>query len=505
MIFHNPVLPGFYPDPSVCRANGKYYLACSSFEFYPGVPLFESDDLVHWRPIGHALTAPAQARLAAVAPSRGIWAPTLRWHDGLFYLATVNMDGGGNFFVTARDPRGPWSDPVYVPMKSIDPSLFFEDGKLYFMTPQTKTPGAVRGIYMAQIDPATGRLLTGERLLWQGSGGKCLEAPHLYHIGDYYYLMAAEGGTEYGHGITIARSRALWGPYDGCPDNPIVTNRDDHDNPLQCAGHGDLVETPDGGWAMVLLASRWGSKWHSHIGRETCLLPLHWQDGWPRPANGGRCLHEQEDAAWLTAPAAAAAPGFCLDTRAAHWDRDFAFLRQREPGAYRPDPETGGLTLRGGAPLSTSLTPVWIGHRQQLMQGTCSVQLAFDPPEGAEAGLTLYLSPHYHFDLAARRQGGQAQLLLRQTAGPCLSAVTACVPLPAGPLTLTVQATPTRYRFSAADGRGMRVELGEAETRLLSNELAKLFTGVFFGLYCQDPAGRAEASFTQFRCVPQEL
>lgn len=503
MKFHNPVLPGFYPDPSVCRVDGTYYMVCSTFEFFPGVPIFRSKDLVNWEQIGHCLTRPEQAKLAKVAPSRGIWAPTIRWHDGRFYVSTVNMDGGGNFFVTAEDPAGPWSDPVYVSMKSIDPSMFFEDGKTYFMTPQTKTKGAVRGIYMAEIDPADGRLLTEERLLWQGSGGKCLEAPHLYHIGEYYYLTAAEGGTEYGHGVTIARSRSVWGPYEGCPDNPIITNRDDHDNPLQCAGHGDLIETPDGGWAIVLLAGRWGSKWHNHIGRETCLVPLVWENGWPHPANGTHHLLPVEEAPWLKTPQAPC-PGFALDVRSDGWADAFAFLRRYDPDACRPDRETGELVLRGGQDLSEGLTPSWFGHRQQHMRCTCGASLRFCPEGAAEAGLTVYLAPRYHFDLAVRRDGGAPVLELRQTVGEYLSAVTARIPLPGGPVRLAVKALPTEYRFFVQTQDGA-IELGRAETKLISNETAKLFTGAFFALYCSDPERKALARFSDFACTPNEI
>lgn len=501
MKFANPIVPGFYPDPSVCQANGKYYLVCSSFEFYPGIPIFESPDLIHWTQIGHCLTTPAQTKLTNVAPSRGIWAPTIRWHDGLFYVATVNMDGGGNFFVTAPDPRGPWSSPIYVPMKSIDPSLFFEDGRVYFMTPQTKTPGATRGIYMAQIDPRDGHLLTKEHLLWQGSGGKCLEAPHLYHIGDYYYLIAAEGGTEYGHSVTIARSHTLWGPYEGCPNNPIVTNRDDHDNPLQCAGHGDLIQTPDGSWAMVLLASRWGSKWHNHIGRETCLLPLIWEDGWPRATNGGHNLHQVEDASWLTIPQDLPTP-YELDLHQKDWQLPFAFLRRKEEGDYEVDPNTNSLILHGRGSLDESWTPTLLGYRQRWLNSMCEVNLAFCPTGAAEAGLTLYLSPQYHVDLAVCIHSGMPQVILRQTVGSCLTAVSAAISLPKGSLTLKIETTPTRYHFYVIDTMQNQLFLGSTETRMLSNELAKLFTGVMFGLYCQDPAQQAKAYFSNFRYIP---
>ncbi|MEG2166421.1 MAG: family 43 glycosylhydrolase, partial [Ruthenibacterium sp.] len=259
--------------------------------------------------------------------------------------------------------------PVYVPMKSIDPSLFFENNRCYFMTPQTKHAGETRGIYMAEIDCLTGALRSEERLLWQGSGGKCLEAPHLYHINAWYYLFAAEGGTEYGHCVTVARSRTLWGPYESCAQNPMITNRDDHDNPLQCAGHGDLVKAPDGSWAMVLLASRWSTKWHSQIGRETCLVPIVWKDEWPCLARGDHHLHAAVSLPWRHEPQHLP-HDFHADFTTPDWDLSLNFLRNPDFSRYRRNRADNSVTLRGAAPLSEIGSPTFIGHRQQWMSCT---------------------------------------------------------------------------------------------------------------------------------------
>lgn len=437
--------------------------------------------------------------LQDVAPSRGIWAPTIRFYNDTFYVASVNMDGGGNFFVTAKNPAGPWSKPVYVPMKSIDPNLFFENDKLYFMTPQTKSKGSVRGIYMAEINPITGQLKTEERLLWQGSGGKCLEGPHLYHIGEWYYLLAAEGGTKYGHMITVSRSKSLWGPYESCPTNPIITNRDDHDNPLQCTGHGDLVQSPDGSWAMVLLASRWGTKWHSQLGRETCIVPIAWEDGWPRLSSGGHNVHVQQNIPWLKYPQISNT-GFSIDFSKKTWDFSLNFLRHPNQSAYQTNP-CGSLILRGGTSLSELGSPTFIGHRQQLMSCRCSVNMKFTPQNKAEAGLTVYLSHRYHFDFAKKLENGQPVIILRQTVGKYLSTVTAQIPATDSELTLIVESVPAEYRFFISQGGAEPVLLGCAEARLISNELAKLFTGVYFGLYCVDEIGDSFAVFQNFECI----
>ena len=245
--YRNPVLPGFYPDPSVCRVGEDYYLVTSTFEFFPGVPVFHSRDLVHWEQIGHALTRASQLPLREAPPSGGIYAPTIRYHDGVFYMVTTNVSYGGNFYVTATDPAGPWSDPIYVDQAGIDPSLLFDDdGKVYFLS---NGNGCMS---ICEIDIRTGEKLAPTRPSWRGTGGRYPEAPHLYKIDGLYYLMIAEGGTEYGHMETIARSISPYGPWEPSPRNPILTNRNTEQNmPIQGTGHADLVQTQNGDWYAV--------------------------------------------------------------------------------------------------------------------------------------------------------------------------------------------------------------------------------------------------------------
>jgi xylan 1,4-beta-xylosidase len=203
--YSNPVVAGFYPDPSVCRVGDDYYLVTSTFEYFPGVPVFHSKDLIHWTQIGHCLTRASQLPLANCAASGGIYAPTIRYHKGLFYMTTTHVTGGGNFYVTAKDPAGEWSDPVYVKQGGIDPTIFFDGDKTYFLS-------TADGITMSEMDLSTGQLTGLPRVIWRGTGGRYPEGPHLYKKDGYYYLLIAEGGTEYGHKVTIARSRSIWGP-----------------------------------------------------------------------------------------------------------------------------------------------------------------------------------------------------------------------------------------------------------------------------------------------------
>lgn len=242
MNYRNPIIQGFNPDPSICRVGEDYYLITSSFEYFPGIPIYHSRDLIHWKQIGNCLTRESQLPLRGVEPSGGIWAPTIRYHNGVFYVTSTNINGHGNFFVTATDPAGEWSEPVWLNIGGIDPSFTFDEGHVYY-TVSHPNPEGGWGIAQAEIDITTGGL--GElHHVWKGSGGKSPEAPHLYKIGDFYYLMIAEGGTYFTHMETIARSLSPWGPFESCPRNPILTNMQSLIPDVQCVGHGDLVQEP---------------------------------------------------------------------------------------------------------------------------------------------------------------------------------------------------------------------------------------------------------------------
>ncbi|MCK0473380.1 glycoside hydrolase family 43 protein [Halalkalibacter sp. APA_J-10(15)] len=282
----NLVISGFHPDPSVCKVGEEYYLVTSSFEYFPGVPIYHSVNLVNWKQIGYVLTQESQlplTRIHSYTTSQGIYAPTIRYHNARFYVITTNVTVGKTFYVWAEDPNGPWSEPVVIEnLRGFDPSLFFDDdGKVYLT--YAHFPGFGNdGIFQAELDIDTGRLLNEPVLIWHGTGGHSPEGPHLYKINGWYYLLIAEGGTEYGHMVTVARSRKPFGEYESCPNNPIVSNRSS-DKPIQGTGHADLVQDHNGEWWSVMLGFRpvKTSKLH-HLGRETNLAPVAWdEDGWP--------------------------------------------------------------------------------------------------------------------------------------------------------------------------------------------------------------------------------
>ncbi len=486
--FTNPILPGFYPDPSICRAGDDYFLVNSSFEYFPGVPVFHSRDLWHWRQVGHCLTRPSQLPLKGVRASGGIFAPTIRHHDGTFYMITTNVSAGGNFIVSTRDPFGEWSEPIWVTQGGIDPSLCFDDGRVYLTStgqgPDPDNPARlVAGIVQSEIDPATGKLLTEPRLIWTGTGGSYPEGPHLYHIGDLYYLMIAEGGTEFGHTETLARSRSPWGPWEPWPHNPILTHRSTNE-PIQGTGHADLVEAADGSWWLVCLGFRpVGVTRTHHLGRETFLAPVVWDsDGWPRVGDGGRVKLEME-APRLTPVEWEAAPerdDFDRPALGLAWN----FMGNPSASDWSLTERPGWLSLHGNArSLDDGAGVAFIGRRQQHFNGEVKALLDFMPDSaGQEAGLTVWMSPRHYAALFVSFADGQRFVSVRRRIGS-LSAKVARRPLPAGPITLFARAYRTVTQIGIqSDDQGVII-LDTFENCFLSSEVAGGFTGIYFALY----------------------
>lgn len=290
----NPIIPGFYPDPSICRVGEDFYIVNSSFSYFPGVPVFHSRDLANWRQIGHVLTRKSQLPLTYEMISGGIFAPSLRYSNGTFYLITTNMTMGCvNFIVTAANPSGPWSEMHIIEgADGIDPSLFFdEDGKCYYTGTSRfeAVTGEKQGIWCSELDVVNFRLVGDRHILSTGAqmDAASPEGPHIYKRDGYYYLMIAEGGTEHYHAVTISRSRGIFGPYENYQGNPILTHRHlGKSYPVCNVGHGDLVELPDSSWYMVMLGSRLTDGYHKILGRETFIAPVEWEDGWPVVSRG---------------------------------------------------------------------------------------------------------------------------------------------------------------------------------------------------------------------------
>jgi xylan 1,4-beta-xylosidase len=490
--FRNPVIPGFFPDPSVCRAGNEYFLVTSSFTYFPGVPVFRSTDLVGWVQVGNVLDRPSQLDLSATTgyASSGVFAPTIRYHAGRFWMITTNFTAAGsrNFFVTGEDPAGSWSDPVHVGIDGVDPDLAWDDDGNCWVSFST---GA--GIVRCRIDDRTGTVLEPPEPAWSGTGLQYPEAPHLHRRGDTWYLLIAEGGTERGHTVAIARGPSPAGPWEGCPANPILTHRST-DHPIQNTGHADLVEAVDGSWWMVVLGVRprgFSPGFHV-LGRETFLVPVEWADGWPVVGD-------------LSLEMPASPPGHRVGHPVPGRD-DFdgsalapAWVSVRAPlaGAASLGERPGWLTLHGNGQNLDADAPVFTGRRQQHHR--CRARARIDPGDSTEAGLAVRMDEDRHYEVFLH--GGN--IAVRARIGP-LASVVASLPSPSADVILRVETHDGNYgpdviRLGYETGDGAFRVLADLDGRYLSTEVATGFTGRVIGLYVV--AGTASFDWFDYEAI----
>ncbi len=503
--YRNPVLTGFHPDPSVVRVGDRFYLVNSSFTWFPGIPVFESADLVHWRQIGNVIERPSQLDFDGLRVSRGVFAPTIEHRDGVFYVASTAVDSGGNFIATAGDPAGPWSDPVWLPtVDGIDPSLFFDDdGRVYLLNngPPEGEPryDGHRAIWMQEIDLEKLRPFGPRKVLVDGGVDPSanpiwIEGPHIYHRDGWYYLVCAEGGTGRNHAQVVLRSRDVWGPYVPYERNPILTQRDlpdDRPDPVTNAGHADLVEGPDGGWWAVFLASRNYDRVHYNTGRETWLLPVQWRDGWPAILEPGR-----------TIPYLAEAPSF-LERDAGQtpntgnftWRDDFAaptldraWLHLRVPKTRWADPaaRAGWLAIHPlDEGLDTLRNPSFLARRQQHLAFEASTELEL-PASGVAAGIAAFQNERYWYFLGVRRKDDGAELFLEKRGGAETAVVATKAVAALERLKLKIAADGGAYSFGFdAEGEGWRWLVRDDDGTILSTEVAGGFVGAMLGPFAR--------------------
>ncbi|MCI1683713.1 MAG: glycoside hydrolase family 43 protein [Bacteroides sp.] len=488
--YQNPVIPGFHPDPSVCRVDDDFYLVTSSFEYFPGVPLFHSKDLIHWTQIGHCLTRFSQLKLTNCPPSGGIYAPTIRYDNGVFYMVTTNVSDKGNFLVHATDPKGEWSDPVWLNQGGIDPSLYFEDGKCYLVSNPENC------INLCQINPMTGEQLTPSKKIWNGTGGRYPEAPHIYKKDHWYYLMISEGGTEYGHKVTIARSRHIDGPYTGNPANPILThiNANAQLNPIQGTGHADLVEAKDGSWWMVCLAFRPQSGSHHLLGRETFLAPVRWdKNAWP-VVNGDGTISLQ-----MNVPTLPQSPETKKITRIefnkGKLGPEWVYLRNPKPENYLTTSE-GTLRLKATPIHLKDLdSPTFIARRQEHIFFTASTSVKLqDAFVNDKAGITVFMNNHSHYDLVVEQKPDEEQAIVLHYRLGSLDHIEKEIPLTEkGEIQFQIRGDKDFYTFSYATNGKAFQEIGKMNTRYLSSETTGGFTGIMLGLFATSETASSNA------------
>ncbi len=471
--YTNPVIPGFYPDPSVCRVGEDYYLINSSFEFFPGVPVFHSKDLVNWKKIGHCIH-----RADQINGEINIFAPTLRYHDGIFYMITTNISHGGNFYVTAANPAGPWSDPIWVDVPEIDPDLFFDDDGRVYVTTST--------FELVEIDIKTGKIISERRKIWNSTGGRYPEAPHIYKKDGFYYLMAAEGGTEEAHMVTIARSHNIWGPYIDNPANPIAThiNVAGMGQPIQGIGHADLVQAHDESWWMVIHGYRsvTGYPPHHILGRETCLVPVNWpKGGWP-VVNGNGTVPVEMSHPTLPLKPFEAQPARC------NFDKpqlglEWNYIQPPTEGNFKLNSEKGTLTLQGSAlKIGEKGNPTFAGRRLTDIQFESTTRMEFDPEnENEEAGLVLINNGSY-YGIFSHNKNGKHYLAVKLQFGQTIYNSKE-IELTPGFVDLRIEGTGPEFIFSYSQNNQDFKVVEKADARFLSTQTVGWFTGLYVGLY----------------------
>ena len=485
----NPVIPGYHPDPSVCRVGDDFYLVNSSFQYFPGVPVYHSKDLVNWELIGNVLDRESQLPLKGANSWLGIYAPTIRYHEGVYYMITTNVGNGGNFMVTARDPKGPWSEPLWLEQQGIDPSLWFEDGHCYMVSNPDNT------IMLCQIDPATGRQLTPSKALWRGTGGRYPEGPHLYKKDGWYYLLISEGGTELAHRLTIARSRNIDGPYEANPQNPLLTNCSmaGQGMQIQGTGHGDLVQAVDGSWWVVFLAYRnFGGSYH-HLGRETCLAPVEWKKGeWP-VVNGGQPI----DTLMRVRPLGVQQPRGFHKRTLFNAPLGPEWVYQQNPLMQNYQLKGGRLRLTAHGALTDNQQPTFVGRRQEHESIVAETEIDTDQLDfGTEAGLSVYQINDGHMDLAlVKYQTGTAAVVMKYQVKSLHGEVMGDDTGQLGKVRLRITSDGNKYCFLYAVNGGEFHELARHDCPLVSTEVVGGFTGVTIGMYAD---GSGSAAFNYF-------
>ena len=490
MKYENPILSGFHPDPSICRVGEDFYLITSTFEFFPGVPIYHSKNLINWELIHYCLTEDSQLSLHHGKPSSGVYAPTLRYHDGVFFMTTTNVTRGGNFIVHTKDIYGKWSEPAWVKQGGIDPSLFWDDdGTCYFVSNGSENREDGRGIFLCAIDPFTGEMLSHSRLISVGCGGRCAEAPHLYKRDGWYYLMLAEGGTEYGHMVTMQRAKDIYGPYEKCPHNPILSHRDEPDRPIQAVGHADIVEDQNGNWWLVCLGVRPLPRVMLHnLGRETFLAPFTWhEDGWPTVGEGGLLDFEMEGELPGPAPCPVSLDfedDFEDDKLHLRWN----FVRNPRRDRYRL--ERGRLVLMGDEIGISAFRehPTMIAVRQQAFGMEMVAKLEGDVQIGQCSGLTAFYNSDYHYDvLLTKEADGQHYVCLRKRIADIDVIVARHAIDYQGSIQLKITSDEECYAFYYEKNDDF-VELGRGKTALLCTEITHTmtFTGTYWGIFSEN-------------------
>ena len=519
--YTNPILAGFYADPSITRAGDDYYVVNSSFTYFPGVPIFHSKDLVNWTQIGHVLDRPSQLKVDSIGISRGIFAPAISYHDGTFYMITTAADAGGNFIVTATNPAGPWSEPMWLrTIDGIDPSLFFDDdGRIYIVNngpPQGKPLyNGHRAIWVQQWDRASNTMVGPRTMIVNGGVDLSkhpiwIEAPHIFKKDGTYYLICAEGGTGDQHSEVVFRSKSVFGPFVPYEHNPILTQRQLSESsrpfPITTTGHADFVETQNGEWWAVFLGARPYERDTYNTGRETFMLPVHWRDGWPIILEGNALVPYAVKRPNLPRQAASNPPmsGNFVDRddfneKALRFE--WEMIRTPHEQWYDLTSTPGWLTIKARSEKLGELgQPSFIGRRQQHLTASASTAMRYFPEHaGDEAGITAFQNDDHFYLLAVANDQGKAVVQLERSiirGAKGATEVIASAPLGTArdaTTYLEIRARKGLYDFYYSRSPGRWTLLAkDVDGTILSTKKAGGFVGTMFGMYAHSGSPVAE-------------
>lgn len=496
--YRNPILSGYYPDPSITRVGEDYYLVLSSFTHFPGLPIFKSRDLVNWTQIGNAIDRPGQLDTSGLAVSRGVFAPDISFHDGTFYIVNTCVDCRGNFVITAKDPAGPWSDPIWLPFEGIDPSIYWEGDRAWIVNNRAPNEppryDGHRAIWIQEYDWRAGRMVGPSTQLVNGGVDLSkkpvwIEGPHIFRKDGWYYMTAAEGGTSVNHSQVVLRSKSLTGPFVPWERNPILTQRDldpARPAPITSAGHAKLVQTAGGDWWATFLATRPYEGDFYNIGRETFLLPVTWKDGWPVILDPGKPIPHVAPKPRLPAGPAPKPPtsgdfayvdSFDGPTLGMQW------IGVRTPVAKFWRLDRGDLVLGSGAALGDQKgVPAFLGRRQQHHVATVGTTVTFVPvKDGDRAGLAAMQSDQSNLFFGLTRLAGKPVVAL-YTRDKGEEVLVASAPAdPRRPLMLTIRANGGSMAFDYGSGAAKRTLKAGLDARFLSTNRAGGFVGTVIG------------------------
>lgn len=527
--YTNPILAGFFPDPSICRVGNDYYLVNSTFSYYPGIPVFQSKDLVNWKQIGNVMSSPDVMKLEGLNISEGMFAPAIRFHEGWFYVTCTFVGGGGNFIVKSKKAAGPYSDPVWIPeINGIDPSLFFdEDGKTYIVynsiaPDNNELYRGHRTIRIREFNIEEMKVKGEEHILINGGTDLSkkpiwIEGPHIYKKNGYYYLLASEGGTREDHSVVIFRSKEIFGIYESYKNNPILTHRNldpKRPNPITCTGHADFVQTQSGDWYSVFLGSRPyhpPEKNHFNTGRETYLVPVDWSGEWPVMNNGKYEVEYHYPLPLKSKPLKGTIPqsgNFTLrdDFNKKKLDLNWIFLRTPKSKWYSLEMKKGFLTLNlRPENFSEKVNPSFIGRRQQHNFCSVTAKMKFNPiSDNEKAGLLVFQNEKHYYYLCKSISDDKTviQLLKPSDDNTNPLSIIASNEIKESNLTkdvfLKIETVGNFYNFYYSFDSADWILLKEnMDAAFLSTETAGGFVGCIFALYASS-LGKESGNFANY-------